>query len=224
MKDEQIVEVPRVPIEQVDFLSKTKEILREIKKTGNFDAGFQFVKSLNEMGSTFDRAKSIMLEGMDKVWKPEKHEGETFLQATVRLTGLHPVTIVRHTKNERLLNSGIIPDVYKESIETSGEKSLVQIANVVDAGFELEDKDWRSLAEASGDDRKVGRIVRKIKGVAPRSNFYAITLDERGVLVGHTKDAHVELGRLNVDSDNPIVQKGISRLTGCSGVLPSVEY
>jgi hypothetical protein len=164
-----------------------------------------------------------MLEGMEKYWKPIDHEGEVFLEAAVRRTGLSPITIKRHTKNQKLLESGIIPEEYYESIEQAGEKSLVQIANLIERDFELDKKDWRKLAEASGDERKVGEIVRKIKGVLPRSNYLAITMDKDGNLVAHTSEEHIEFGKLYL-SDNPVVKRAIDRITGCAGILDKVNY
>jgi hypothetical protein len=220
----ELVTDPRTRAEHEHFIKETRKILKEVVSTENFDAGFEFVNNLNEMNTTFDRAKSLMFDGMDKAWKPEKHEGETFLQAAVRKTGLSPVTIERHSKNQRLLASGEIPDEYYEAIEQAGEKSLVQIANVYESGKEITKKDWRALAEAAGDDRKVGKIVRKIKDVAPRSNFYAISIDEHGILVGHSATEHKEIGKLYVGTGDSFIDKGVYRLTNCSGVLPSVEY
>jgi hypothetical protein len=33
-----------------DFLSETKRVLQEVKKTKNFEAGFQFINELDETG------------------------------------------------------------------------------------------------------------------------------------------------------------------------------
>ena len=219
-----VVTVPKTRKEHESFIKETKRILKDVVSSGNFDDGFEFINALNETSSTFDRAKAIMLDGMDGAWKTNEHEGETFLQAAVRKTGLSPITITRHSKIERLLSSGAIPEVHYETIESAGQKSLVQIANVYESGKEITKKDWLALAESVGDERKVGRVVRNIKKVAPRTNFYAITIDERGVLVGHSSTEHKELGRLYVDSGDVFIQKGIDRLTNCSGVLPQVEY
>ncbi len=210
--------------EHKTFLKEAKKILKDVVSTKNFEEGFNFINDLQEKGKSFARSISIMLDGMEKAWVPSEHEGETFLEVSVRKTGLHPTTIIRHSKIQRLLESGIVPEEHYESIEQAGEKSLIQVANTVERGFELTNKDWLKLAEASGDDRKVGQIVRKIKGEAPRSNFYMITINKHGVLFGHSSSERKEIGRLSVNTGDPFIQKGVDRLTSCSGVQESVEY
>lgn len=207
-----------------DFLTQTEVILSDIVENKDFERGFEFINGLLEKGKEFARGISILLDGMESVWVDGEHEGESFLHAANRITGLSPETIRRHTRIQKLLDSDAIPLEFRPQIEGAGEKSLVQIANVVEAGYELEHKDWLRLSEKASDEQAVGKITREIKGVPPRSNFLAVTIDERGVLVAHTKDIHQEFGRLDIYSENPAVQKAIARIVGCANVFQSVEY
>lgn len=220
---EEIISIPNTPPIHTEIIESLEKIFRNLVEKEDFDGGFNLILELDERGKSFDRAKSIGLEIMEVAWIPEKHEGESFLSAAVRQTSLSAITIRNHIVIQRLLGSGKIPDQHYEDIEQAGAKSLIQIAHVSEA-HELEDGDWLAFAEASGDERKVGMIARKIKKVKPRSNYLAITINEKGELVAHTAEEHVEIGKLYVNSESPVVQKGISRLTNCSGVLPSVEY
>lgn len=209
---------------QTDFLSETEVILSNIVENKDFERGFEFINGLLEKGKEFARGISILLDGMESIWVDGEHEGESFLHAANRITGLSPETIKRHTRIQKLLDSDSIPLEFRDQIEKAGEKSLVQIANLKESGYELEHKDWLRLSEKAGDEQAIGKIAREIKGVPPRSNFLAITIDERGVLVAHTKDAHQEFGRMDIYSENPAVQKAIARITGCANIFQSLEY
>lgn len=206
-----------------EFLQQTELILARVVETRDFRIGFDYVNRLLDGKKVIDSSVSVVLDGMEKEWIPSEHESETFLAATVRETGLSPETIRRHTNNQWLLNSGKIPEEFKESIENSGEKSLVQIANVARV-YDLEHDDWQRFSEAAGDEQKVGRIARKIKGVPPRTNWLMITIDETGMVVAHTKEEpFVELFRMPIHSESPAAQKALARITGCAGIQLRVE-
>lgn len=209
---------------QTDFLSEIEVILSDIVEKKDFERGFDVINGLLEKGKDFARGISLFLDGMEQVWVDGEHEGESFLHAANRITGLSPETIRRHTRIQKLLHSDIIPLEFRPQIESAGEKSLVQIANVVSAGYELDHMDWLRISEKAGDEQAVGKLIREKKGVPPRSNFLAITIDERGVLVAHTASEHQEFGRLDVNSNDPVIQKAIARITGCANIFQSVEY
>lgn len=216
----EIVTVPRTDIVQTEFLGATADLVRGVVENKNFEFGFQFINDLHAQGKAFDDAIGMMLNGMNEIWNPDEHEGERFESAVDRNTGLKPVTVQRHLKVQKALP--YVPEDYREEIQGKGFKTKIQIANLVEGGYEMTDEDWRDLAEAP-DEKEVGRIRRKIQGVEPRSNWYEITIDSNGVLVCHSVRGHFEVGRLNVYDDNPDVQKGISRLTSCTNVIPARE-
>jgi hypothetical protein len=219
-----IVSIPRLDPVQVQFLTQTESIVKEVVESRDFDKGFDFINELHEQGKTFARAIGVVLEGMEGAWKPSEHDGESFYAAALRKTGLSPITVKRHVKIQKALASGVIPPEYQEQIESNhGEKELIRIANLIEGGFEVDDEGWRDLAEAAGE-KEVGRIARKIQGVEPRSNWLSISIDVNGRLFVHTSTTHREIGRLFVDDEDPAVQKAINRITGCAGIQPASEY
>lgn len=207
------------------LLGETEKVLNEVVETKDFDKGFAYINALLETVGDVDKSIGIMLEGMEDIWKPEEHEGETFLEASARKTPLHPVTIRRHTKIQGLRSSGAIPEHLRPQFEDAGQKVLESIANVIEAGYEIEEDEWLALSEAVDNDKWVRRITQKIKKAEPRSNYLAITIDEKtGELWEHTKRGSRQCGILYVKDEDEDVKKAIKRLTSCSGVLTNVEY
>lgn len=202
---------------------ETRRILDEVSKTKNFEAGFSYINELHDQGRKFAGMIGIMIEGMEREWKPEEHEGETFLQAAVRYTELHPTTIKRHSKIQRFLESNVVPENVRDKIKDAGQKSLVRIANMVDR-VEVSQANWKKIAEVAYDEKSLGVVLRKIEKVEPRSNWLSITMDERGRLFENTKRGRKQIGILYVNDDDPDVKKAIERITGCAGILDSVEY
>lgn len=219
----EITQAPVISLDEVNFLQETKKVLNEVVLTRDFDSGFNFVNQLHDRGRMFAKGIGLLLEGMEEYWLPSEHEGETFFQAANRLTDLSPITIKRHIKIQKALENPAIPEEVRERISALPQKSLIQVAELIESDKEIKHRDWVALATAA-DEREVGRIARKIKKVAPRSNYLAITMDENGKLVAHTAEVHKEFGRLDVNSKDEVVQRAIARLIGCSGVLEKVEY
>lgn len=207
----------------VDLYGATKGILNQVIQTRNFDAGFEYINELHEQGRKFAAAIGIMIEGMEKEWKAEEHEGETFMQAAVRKTDLHPATIRRHSTIQRFLDSGVVPENVFNDIRESGQKSLVRIANVADR-IEISPENWNKIAEVADDEKSLSVVLRKIEKKEPRSNWLAISIDERGILTAHTKTERIEIGRLNIGNKSETAQKALDRIIGCAGILNKVEY
>lgn len=220
MSDVEIIQRDDVSL---DLESETRRILDDVVRTRNFDAGFAYINELHDQGKRFVGAIGVMIEGMEKEWIPSEHEGQTFLQAAVTKTELHATTIKRHSKIQRFLDSDIIPDNVREKISEAGQKSLVRIANLVDR-VEVSDKNWNKIAEVAYDEKSLGVVLRKIEKVEPRSNWLAISMDENGRLFKHTKRGTKQIGKLFIQDDDKDVQKAIERITGCAGILDTVEY
>ena len=214
--------VAKVSLEPIDFVRQSKRILKEIVETKNFDAGCDFIVKMGEMGEAFNRATEIMLSGMDKAWKPDENGGETFMQFIVRKTSLSPETIVRNTRNHSL--SAKIPGEFRETIDLAPQNCRIQIANLIEDGYELEHKDWLALSEVAGDRRRVGQIARKIKGVAPRTNWSMFVIDEKGFLWAVTKENREIIGELYVFSDSEFVLDRVEKAKRLLDAKPSIEY
>lgn len=203
-------------------------VLEYVRETGDFDAGFKFINSAYESAKNIDGAVGIIIDGMEKMWVPADHEGETFLQAAVRKTPLSPVTIRRHLDIKNFLETGQIPDHVRPAIEAADQKSLIRIAKAADT-HELSVESWEKIAEAAySGEKSVSIVIRKITKTEPRSNWLAISIDQRGVLTAHAKVddevVHKEMGRLHINNMDPVVQKAIKRIVNCAGITDHVEY
>jgi hypothetical protein len=216
--------VSKISPEPAEFIRQSKHILKEIVATRNFDIGFDFIRRIDEMGETFNRAKALMFNGMDKAWKPVEHEGETFLSAAVRETSLSPETIIRHTRSQALLNSGVIPGEFREAIELAPENCRSQIANMIEDGFEPTHKDWLAISEVARDRRMLGKVVRTIRKVEPRTNWSMFVIDEKGILWRLAKGKRETVGELYVFSDSQFVIEGIEKAKRLLDAKPSVKY
>lgn len=205
-----------------EFLQQTEYILAKVIETRNFDIGFDFVKSLVAGRDVIEKSAAIVLDGMDKEWIPSEHEGESFFDATYRKTGLSPITIGNKLSVQKLLNSDVIPEEYKEQIESLDMKSLVRISKTVEQGYEVDKNDWKRWSDTPGN-AEVERIAREITGKPPRSNFTSLFYDEHEIAYSYVNGRVVEVGRFNQDKD-PDVVKAIKVWKARSKMTPKVNY
>lgn len=214
--------VSKVSLEPAEFIRQSRRILKNIIATKNFDAGCEFIVKVGEMGEAFNLATEIMLSGMDKAWKSPEHDDETFMQFIVRKTSLSPETIVKNIRNHSL--SAKIPGEFREAINLAPQNCRIQIANLLEDGYELEHKDWLALSEVAGDRRRVGQIARGIKGVAPRTNWSMFVIDDKGLLWRLAKGKREVVAELYTFSDSEFVLEGIEKIKRLLDAKPSVEY
>lgn len=216
-----IVSVPRTDIVQVEFLMNAEQVVKDVVANKDFETGFQFINDLHAQGSAFDDAIGMMLNGMGEVWTPDEHEGESFRDAIARTTNLSQATIRRHLKIQKALP--YIPSEYREEFQEMDIKSRERVAELFVSGWEMENSDIRDLVEAP-NHREVDRVARRIQGKEPRSNYTCFSIDENGLVYIHTGGQHRQLGRLFVESDDPIVKKGVDIIVSRSKIEDHVEY
>lgn len=205
-------------------------VLGQIEATGNFDAGFEYINAIMDVGKGLDQEIGKLVIGMEKLWVPSEHEGEKFLDAAIRKTELSPDTVNRHMAINAFFLETEIPEHVLPIIKDAGQKSLIRIAKAV-TKHEFTTESWEKIAESTmGGEKSVGLVLQKITKTEPRSNWLFITWDDRGVLTAHAKDketgemVHVEIGRLHKNNKNPIVQKAITRIVTNADIKDKVEY
>lgn len=185
------------------FLENPVKLLEHIAETGDFDAGFDYVRVVYDVVSKFDSTLDIVLKGMEDMWKPDEHEGQTFYEAAVRMTPLSPVTIQRHTRVGRMIEQ--VPESYRPRIQDLDFKSKITIASAVEDDYEISDSQWDRIA-GSFSYQDVAEVVREVKNVEPRSQWCRFVVDEDGVV--WVKTAHGTFAYYEPKTyENPEIQK-----------------
>lgn len=213
---------------QAGYVEQAVVVLDEIKQTKNFSLGFAVIHALYDKGVQLDGAIGVLVDGMEKMWVPSEHEGERFMDAIIRLTPLHPTTVRRHLDIKTFFETAEIPEHVLPAIQKADQKSLIRIAKAADM-HDLSVESWEKIAEAAySGEKSVSAVIRKVTKTEPRSNWLAISIDEKGVLTAHGKEddeiVHVEIGVLKTRNQREIVKKAIKRITSCAGILDKVEY
>lgn len=217
-------------IVQRTVIDEAKAVVSMIQETHDFNTGFRMISSILGQAKKMDDVIGVLITGMEPVWNPAEHEGERFIDAVVRVTGLSPDTIRRHLDVKKFfdMHSEEIPEAVLPSIQEADQKSLIRIVRAaVVHGFD--EDEWGKIGEAvySGE-KSVSQVIRKITKTQPRTNWLGISIDEKGVLTVHANEGgemvHKEIGRLHVNNPDQTVQKGILRVTRGANIQDHIEH
>jgi len=163
-------------------------------------------------------AKSIYM--IKKNWEAFELD-ETFDEYAMDWFGTHKATIVRYERVWRTLHSeetNTIPEPAKEKLQQMNLSSQVVVANIIDQGYEVEEDEWKELAEQP-DYHSVNRVAREIKGKEPRSQSLQIWIEEDGTIRCSKGGAIYYVGWLDAANDNEVVQQAIERIKKHTGVM-----
>lgn len=204
------------------FLEKPEDFESYLKRTKDFEKGFEIVNYIHSMVKGADSILDIVIKAMESEWFPHEHDGERFYNAMVRKTQLSAVTIQRHTRVGEMLQK--VPAEYRPQIEAKDVKSKVAMTDAVLSGLPFEDEQWKRVADA-WNYQEVAEVVREVKGNNPRKQWMKFAVDENDIIWVSTNEGRFEFARVNHDPDiADIIEKAKKKFFAKASILPRITY
>lgn len=175
------------------YLSKPQELAEYIRQSRDLHTGFEFCRVVQELRSRIDSTLDPVIPAMEEVFQedePREYRGMTFFEAMRKSTDLDSSTIERHIRVGKMLE--VVPDDVRPAIENMNFKSKIQIANTVEDGYDLTEKNeetgksrWQEVADAYYP-QEVALKLHEIKGTTPRNQFCKFEEDRDGTVWAYT--------------------------------------
>lgn len=200
-----------------DLLERVDRIVEESVEKNDPERGFDAMESLLGMNRASGKALAKFIYTYIHVW--EKFGSQfTFESVAEERLGLQKVTVQRYFRVWKLLVETEMPREYREKLQLLPMRSLVPIANLVEQGYELEDRDWLKLANAP-DVATVNAIIREIKGVEPKANSLQMEWDIASKTLTAWKNGRPHEIYFTFDENDPTVLQALERLFGSGKVM-----
>jgi len=177
------------------------------------DACKQLVSIGSLSGKTLAKGLYLIKKNWDQYDLDDEFEDIAFIHI-----GLHKHTVDRYVKVWALFEDGNIPDELKEEIQQRHIKELIPIANAVAQGYEIDVEQWQQLVNAA-DFYTISKLVRDIKHQVPRKSGITLQLSRAGEIWAYNLDNRYFVGSLEVNNEEPTVQKAIERIKNNSNIL-----
>jgi len=200
-----------------EILQRVEQLVQQAIKDKDVEAALNIPRQiiLVQKISGLALAKAIYM--IKQSWDVFEMD-EPFEDVAFAYFGKHKSTISRYEKIWRMLEGSNVPDKYKEDVKQIGIQSQIPIANHLDAGYEIEDDDWKELI-GEPDFHSVSAKLRELKGKEPRPQALSIWMERDGTLKCSKGGGIYYLGWLDIDEKNEIVQQAIERIRKHTGVL-----
>jgi len=204
-------------IRSQDTLYAIEKIVENSIENGDAFIALNACKSLIKLSkiSGITLAKGLYL--IKENWEHYNMD-EPFERIAYVAIGVHPDTVNRYVEVWELFAKNKIPKPYVDKLKSQNIKSLIPIAKAVKQGYELDDKDWKALANAP-DFYTIQNEIREIKGQEPRKSTLQLRLDEYGSIWAWKRNERYFVGSLEIDDEEEVVQQAISKITRNSGIL-----
>lgn len=138
--------------------------------------------------------------------------GDDFVDTVEARTGISKDTITYAVEICQLIES--TPDEYVDRIKSKNIMSLRRAAKAYAQGYDIEDEQWEKLADAPDDNTFIKIVRDEIKSEEPRTSLLQVFLERDGTINAWTKEGSGYVGYLDLESDDPIVQKAVKRIIG----------
>ena len=138
---------------------------------------------------------------------------EPFVEVMQSYSGLSSANVIKRYINIwELFASDTIPPEYQEELKQKPINNLTPLISTLNAGYELEDKQWEEVIDAD-NNWQVQDAMRRVKGSEPtvRSLFYVFD-KVSGILYAINQGKKYIVGRLIMTSQEDVVRRAIMRL------------
>lgn len=221
MKDELIIITgldQSLDVNHKPVFEKVKELIYEAIDRKDYNAALDVCRSLRAIsqlsGMALARAFYLIRENWDKFETEDKFE------TAYEYVGVAKETIDRYISVEEMYAHKEIPEEFVEQIREHNIKAQIPIALAIAQGHEIDDEDWKKLANAP-DYNAVAREIRDIKKQPPRSNALQIIMDKQGYVWVYVAGERHWVGELDIESEEESVQKAINRIVNNTGMTTS---
>jgi len=195
------------PLDQIDI------IIQNAIEKDDPDIVFHTIRDLEEKKELIEAAKSKFFFMLDEVWDQFTiSKVESLHTRSEYNLGMHPHTVDRYITLWKYQNA--LP----ETIQDRPVREKFVITRMLSQGYDVTEEDWEEL-ERTSTKAEVDAVVRDIKGVEPRKGSLQGYVSEDGTLYGWMNNRRADVGWLDINSDDPIVQKLVNRIMDNAGVL-----
>ena len=201
------------------ILEKIEQMILESVEEGNYHKAIHICKQLIQITKLSGLALAKSLYLIKSNW--DKFEMSDNFDDTISSTiGLHKATVQRYCSVWSMYAEQKIPKQYVEQIQQMNIKSQIPIAQALDAGYDIDEDEWKELSDAS-DFSTVNDKLRQIKGKEPRSQALRLEVDRDGTIYAWKKEERRYAGWLNFNDreHDGIVDQAIERIIKGSGLL-----
>lgn len=204
---------------QTSLLARVDKIIEAAVEGGNPDLAAGALMSLSGISRMSGLASAKFIYTFKYSWKKfAQSKTQSFEEYADDKLGYHKATVKRYFRVWEMLVSHDIPKEYSDRLKLQPIRCLIAIATMWSQGFPVETNQWLELANAP-DPSTVSKVIRKIKKVEPKKGSIQIAMEEDGTLYAWKDDKRYFVGSLNVEDENEVVQKAISRITGDGRIL-----
>lgn len=206
-----------IPEDDNFWMNRVEEVLETAFKNHDIDYALNTCESLRKIAGLSGKALAHLLYKLKQHWTYFEIE-DSFEEMVYPRLGLHSHTIERYIKIAEMFDKEMIPKEFEDKVRGRNMTELMPIANTLAQGYELDDDDWKRIAQAP-DEKSIRSEIRDITGKEARKSGLTIFLDNRGSLWAADKTDRKFIGSLEITDDEPLVKKAINRIVDNAGVM-----
>ena len=212
-----IIPLDETKMDLVDLFSRVDATVDDAVREGSVEGLIGYIRNLNKFADLSGKALARLLYRIQQNWHLFiESESDDFKDYMAAIFDMHPHSITRLINIAKMFEEA--PQQYLGALERKNNNELFPVANALDQGWSLDDEDWKDYIAATTRSERL-EIVRQVKGVAPRRTGIFLWLTREGELIAfHSEHERVFVGSLELDSDNPVVQKAIARIIKQTGI------
>lgn len=210
------------------LFNKVDEVLERSITVGDPLIAFEFAQSLQRDGLLKGLAIAKLMYKVKQSWAlfEVAGVGDTFENLVQSMNGYSPATVDKYIRMwESIFENPDLPEDIKNSLSGRPIRDLMLLTAASREGS-LTDEDWGKVSVA-GDTSEVRDIVRKARGeVTSSKNAVTIILQirdngtyPRGALTASKDGLRIMIGTLDVDNEDEIAKKAITRLVNAARIL-----
>lgn len=197
---------------QREILKRVDDITKEAIEGGNPEIAFRAMEALLGISQISGLGFSKFAYTMKHSWK-NFNQRDTFESRMEDRLGRGKKTVNDNIRVWEMLLSDEIPKEYREKFKTMPIRCLIPIANLWAQDWEVESNQWAELSNAP-DPTTISKLIRKIKGVEPKSNALNIEWDKDNKSITGWKKGQPHTIYLQYDESDEVVMAVLERLLG----------
>lgn len=193
-------------------------VLSELSDTNDLENVDKTEDTLLGLQRISGKALAKLLYGKHQWWiatGQDEQRNDTFEDYEITRHGLKATTVDRYITVWDKIQSGEMP----KKLLGKPMRDLIPIAKALAQDYEISKDVWGRLIKATSN-AEVLRIVREdIKGSKPRKSSMRLYIERDGSIVAWKENKRYHVGFLDINSDEKIVQKAITRIVGSTGIM-----